>query len=183
MRRRSKKWYKTKTEKNTVETDEDYRGCGPETLKSGLGCVLVWLQIWIYFRHLNRHFADSLNADGPWPTIALLLRWAVALCLFVAHVELEPVSVMHQTVDVPAYSDLEYHQHLHDDNWSKQETDRLFELCRRFDLRFIVIHDRWDHSQSKRSVEDLKERYYNICAILAKVVCWYVFQICTICFC
>jgi len=59
---------------------------------------------------------------------------------------------------------------LHDENWSKQETDRLFELCRRFDLRFVVIHDRWDDSQSKRSVEDLKERYYNICAILAKVL-------------
>jgi len=70
---------------------------------------------------------------------------------------------------VPAYSDLEYHQHLHDENWSKQETDRLFEMCRRFDLRFVVIHDRWDHGQSKRSIEDLKERYYNICAVLAKV--------------
>jgi len=31
------------------------------------------------------------------------------------------------------------------------------------------MHDRWDHNQSKRSIEDLKERYYNICAILAKV--------------
>jgi len=71
---------------------------------------------------------------------------------------------------------LEYHQHLHDENWSKQETDRLFELCRRFDLRFVVIHDRWDQNQSKRSIEDLKERYYNICAVLAKVACCYCFQ-------
>jgi len=79
--------------------------------------------------------------------------------------------VTYQSVDVPAYSYLEYHQHLHDENWSKQDTDRLFELCRRFDLRFVVIHDRWEqHSQSKRSIEDLKERYYSVCALLAKVV-------------
>lgn len=80
-----------------------------------------------------------------------------------------PFARFNKTVDVPAYSDLEYHQHLHDENWSKHETDRLFELCRRFDLRFVVIHDRWDHGQSKRSIEDLKERYYNVCAVLAKV--------------
>jgi DNA methyltransferase 1-associated protein 1 len=80
-----------------------------------------------------------------------------------------PFARFNKTVDVPAYSDLEYQQHLHDENWTKQETDQLFDLCRRFDLRFVVIHDRWDHAQSKRSVEDLKERYYNICAILSKL--------------
>lgn len=74
-----------------------------------------------------------------------------------------------QTVDVPVYSDLDYQLHLHDENWTKQETDQLFDLCHRFDLRFVVIHDRWDHSKSKRSIEDLKERYYGICNTLAKV--------------
>ncbi|KAJ8305995.1 hypothetical protein KUTeg_016540 [Tegillarca granosa] len=75
-----------------------------------------------------------------------------------------------KVVDVPAYSDLEYQQHLHDDSWTRQETDHLFDLCKRFDLRFIVIHDRWDREKHpNRSVEDLKERYYNICNILTKV--------------
>lgn len=37
--------------------------------------------------------------------------------------------------------------HLHDDGWTKAETDHLFDLCKRFDLRFIVVHDRFDHQQ------------------------------------
>lgn len=47
--------------------------------------------------------------------------------------------------------------------WSKEETDHLMDLAGRFDLRWIIIHDRWDKKFAKRrSVEDLKERYYNI---------------------
>ena len=42
--------------------------------------------------------------------------------------------------------------------WSREETDQLFELCERFDLRFIVIADRFP---TARSVEDLKSRYYS----------------------
>jgi DNA methyltransferase 1-associated protein 1 len=42
--------------------------------------------------------------------------------------------------------------------WSREETDQLFELCERFDLRFIVIADRFP---TDRSVEDLKSRYYS----------------------
>ena len=74
-----------------------------------------------------------------------------------------------QSVDVPTYSELEYQQYLHDDGWTKQETDYLFELCRRFDTRFIVIADRWDRLRfPNRTVEDFKERYYGICNILTK---------------
>lgn len=52
-----------------------------------------------------------------------------------------------QTVQVPVYSEQEYQMYLHDDGWTKAETDHLFDLCKRFDLRFIVIHDRYDHQQ------------------------------------
>lgn len=75
-----------------------------------------------------------------------------------------------QVVAVPEYSDDEYVQHLQREGWTRQETDHLFDLCQRFDLRFVVIQDRWDRSRfPKRSVEDLKERYYNICNTLTKV--------------
>ncbi|XP_033101299.1 DNA methyltransferase 1-associated protein 1-like [Anneissia japonica] len=73
-------------------------------------------------------------------------------------------------VQVPMYSDQEYHLHLHDEKWTKLATDHLFDLCGRFDFRWFVIHDRFDsHSHSKRSIEDMKERYYNIVNKLAKV--------------
>uniref|UniRef100_K3Z6B1 Myb-like domain-containing protein n=1 Tax=Setaria italica TaxID=4555 RepID=K3Z6B1_SETIT len=62
-------------------------------------------------------------------------------------------------VDVLKYTDEEYEKYLIDPAWSREETDQLFELCERFDLRFIVIADRFP---TTRSVEDLKSRYYSV---------------------
>ena len=44
-------------------------------------------------------------------------------------------------------------------DWSKEETLHLWDLCERFDLRFIVIHDRFEYS---RSIEEIKDRYYSV---------------------
>eukprot|EP01052_Picozoa_sp_SAG31_P002793 SAG31_NODE_101_length_25195_cov_67.436758_5_plen_66_part_00 len=30
-----------------------------------------------------------------------------------------------------------------EDGWTKDETDHLFELCERFELKWVVIHDRY----------------------------------------
>jgi DNA methyltransferase 1-associated protein 1 len=60
--------------------------------------------------------------------------------------------------DVLKYTDEEYEKYLTDPAWSREETDKLFELCERFDLRFIVIVDRFP---TDRSMEDLKSRYYS----------------------
>ncbi|KAI8869114.1 hypothetical protein GQ42DRAFT_111047, partial [Ramicandelaber brevisporus] len=49
--------------------------------------------------------------------------------------------------------------------WTREETEYLLELCHQYDLRFIIIHDRYEypnHDSSERSIEDLKERYYFI---------------------
>lgn len=41
----------------------------------------------------------------------------------------------------------------------------------RFDLRFIIMADRWDRANyGSKSVEDLKERYYEVVGILQKVM-------------
>lgn len=71
---------------------------------------------------------------------------------------------------VPKYDEKEYNQFLICDQWTKEETDYLMEMCIRLDLRFIVIHDRWDRKRfpTERSVEDLKERYYFVYNQLAK---------------
>ena len=68
-------------------------------------------------------------------------------------------------LEIPAFSDAEYNNHLTAEGWTRAETDHLLDLCARFDLRFPVIQDRWDRSSYKtaRSVEDLKERYYGLC--------------------
>ncbi|KAJ2553503.1 swr complex subunit [Coemansia sp. RSA 1933] len=74
------------------------------------------------------------------------------------------------------YTDEEYEKCIEplDKNWSRIETSYLLHLCSRFDLRFIVIHDRY-YSDSDcpstgiapgRTLEDIKERYYAICRAL-----------------
>jgi len=47
-------------------------------------------------------------------------------------------------LEIPALSDAEYHNHLMVEGWTRAETDHLLDLCSRFDLRFPVIHDRWN---------------------------------------
>ena len=86
-------------------------------------------------------------------------------------------------MEVPTYTEMEYTQHLTSPEWSREETDHLMDLASRFgsllqylihdqvapklksfstfrfDLRFIIMADRWDRETfSERSVEDLKER-------------------------
>eukprot|EP01134_Creolimax_fragrantissima_P005669 CFRG5669T1 len=79
--------------------------------------------------------------------------------------------------DVPVYTDEEYNTHIkpRSGDWTRAETDELLELCRRFDRRFIIVHDRFVGlcAQGKpgtppveRTIEELKERYYSICTIL-----------------
>ncbi|KAG7156505.1 DNA methyltransferase 1-associated protein 1-like [Homarus americanus] len=72
-------------------------------------------------------------------------------------------------VELLSYSDAEYSEHLLCDGWTRIETDTLFELCHRFDLRWPVIHDRWPSHLTTRKMEDLKERYYSVTNILKKV--------------
>ncbi|KAL4197724.1 hypothetical protein AMTRI_Chr04g189720 [Amborella trichopoda] len=64
-----------------------------------------------------------------------------------------------KSVDIVRYTDEEYEKYLTDPNWTKEETDQLFDLCEQFDLRFIVIADRFPTS---RSTEELKSRYYAV---------------------
>nr|GMC50781.1 SWR1-complex protein 4-like [Ipomoea batatas]GMC56636.1 SWR1-complex protein 4-like [Ipomoea batatas] len=68
-----------------------------------------------------------------------------------------------KSVDVIEYTDEEYEKYLTDPAWTKEETDQLFELCKRFDLRFIVIADRFS---SSHTVEELKDRYYTVSRIV-----------------
>ncbi|XP_034005661.1 DNA methyltransferase 1-associated protein 1 isoform X1 [Trematomus bernacchii] len=131
------------------DTTQGYR-----TVKAKLGCKKVRPWKWM-------PFSNPARRDG-----AIFNHWRR-----VAEEGKDyPFARFNKTVQVPVYSEQEYQVHLHDDGWTKAETDHLFDLSKRFDLRFVVVQDRYDHQQyRKRSVEDLKERYYTICGKLAKV--------------
>ncbi|XP_073054124.1 SWR1-complex protein 4-like [Primulina eburnea] len=68
-------------------------------------------------------------------------------------------SKFNKSVDVIKYTDEEYEKCLTDPVWTKEETDQLFDMCQRFDLRFVVIADRFP---SSKTVEELKNRYYSV---------------------
>ena len=44
------------------------------------------------------------------------------------------------------YTDEEYQEYCHDPAWSRQETDRLMQLAKQFDLRFILMEDRYNEA-------------------------------------
>ena len=84
-------------------------------------------------------------------------------------------------VERPQYTDEQYETHLKSEYWSKEETDYLVDLATEFDLRWVVISDRYDYSPSEkpktdedsmavtlqakpRTQEDMKARYYDVAA-------------------
>ncbi|XP_017093696.2 DNA methyltransferase 1-associated protein 1 [Drosophila bipectinata] len=81
-----------------------------------------------------------------------------------------PFAKFNKQLEIPSYTMTEYNAHLRNNisNWSKVQTDHLFDLARRFDLRFIVMADRWNRQHGAKTVEELKERYYEVVALLAK---------------
>ncbi|KAL7068160.1 myb-like DNA-binding domain-containing protein [Cryptosporidium serpentis] len=57
-----------------------------------------------------------------------------------------------------------------DNDWTEEDTSILFNLCRDFDLRFIIIHDRYNPpSGRQRTLEQLKHRYYSVSRKLVEV--------------
>lgn len=85
-----------------------------------------------------------------------------------------PFAKFNKQLNIPTYTMTEYNQHLKSNQakWSKAQTDHLFDLANRFDLRFIIMTDRWDRANfGTKTVEDLKERYYEVLSQLSKVCC------------
>ena len=92
-----------------------------------------------------------------------------------------PYAKFNVKVTVPEYTQEQYDSHLKSDDWSKDETDYLVNLALEYDLRWVVIWDRYEYQPSEaakknenpravavqptqRSMEDLKARYYDIAA-------------------
>ncbi|KAL1612273.1 swr complex subunit [Paraconiothyrium brasiliense] len=99
-------------------------------------------------------------------------------------------------VDLPTFTDEEYDAYLRSDDWSREETDYLFEVVKDYSYRWAVIWDRYDYQPAnkshltqetvngdasqalaalpfappkQRTVEDLKARFYHISAKLMKL--------------
>jgi DNA methyltransferase 1-associated protein 1 len=112
-------------------------------------------------------FCSSSRNDG-----ALFSHWVRANVEYTDY----PYAKFDIHLDPVTYTDEDYESLLKNDGWTKSETDKLLDLCRIFELRWPVIHDRWlefyDSVQGSiaplRKVEDLQERYYSVAAALAQ---------------
>ena len=82
-----------------------------------------------------------------------------------------PFAQLNRQLNIPSYTLNEYNTHLRmNTKWNKAQTDYLFELAQRFDTRFVIMTDRWDRDKyGIKTVEDLKERYYEVIGILQKL--------------
>lgn len=101
-----------------------------------------------------------------------------------SHAKVEPDYVyakFNVKVTVPEYTDEQYESHLKNEGWSREETDYLVNLAQEYDLRWIVIADRYEFQPGEiprqngdtmsgtvpskpRSMEDMKARYYDVAA-------------------
>lgn len=84
-------------------------------------------------------------------------------------------------LDKPKYTQEQYEQHLMSEGWDKPETDYLVSLVHEYDIRWILIGDRYDYQPAEeraegddsmgvvmpakqRTMEDMKARYYEVAA-------------------
>lgn len=82
-----------------------------------------------------------------------------------------PFAKLNRQLTIPNYTLNEYNTHLRmNTKWNKAQTDHLYELAQHFDTRFVIMADRWDRDKfGIKTVEDLKERYYEVIGILQKL--------------
>ena len=70
-----------------------------------------------------------------------------------------------QNIDIVEFTEEEYNKLIkpNDRNWNYEQTRYLWDLIKRYELRFIVIMDRFDEENyGERTVESLKDRYYSV---------------------
>jgi len=71
-------------------------------------------------------------------------------------------------LDSVEYTEEEYNLYLANSEWTRSDTDLLMGLCRRLDLRWAIIHDRYT-ATPRRTIEQLQHRYYSVASRLTHV--------------
>ncbi|KAI7824741.1 hypothetical protein BC939DRAFT_449916 [Gamsiella multidivaricata] len=64
-----------------------------------------------------------------------------------------------KAINLNEFTPEEYNSHLQDPDWTLEETSYLWDLCRRFDLRWVVIQDRYEWPPQEQ--DRLALSYYN----------------------
>ncbi|ODV58499.1 SANT/Myb-like DNA-binding domain-containing protein ASCRUDRAFT_25587, partial [Ascoidea rubescens DSM 1968] len=93
------------------------------------------------------------------------------------HQEIEesyPFEKYNVSLRIPTFDRKIYDQFIESDDesnqsntWSYEETQYLFDICKLYDLKWVIIKDRYDFKnlvfhRKARLIEDLKERFYHV---------------------
>ncbi|KAJ5281579.1 hypothetical protein N7478_006951 [Penicillium angulare] len=85
-----------------------------------------------------------------------------------------------------SYSEEEYTRHIQNNDWTREETDYLMDLAHEYDLRWVIIADRYDYqprvnteaegdsnalvpAKHYRTMEQMKSRYYFVAATMLAI--------------
>jgi len=122
----------------------------------------------LVLRHWKR--AIPLAARGPVVTPDVEMDGQEPALVEIKFEDEFPSDKWNVKVEVPSYTDEQYENNFKSEEWTKEETEYLLELCRDLDLRWLLIADRYDSSElgegpyPARTMEDMKSRYYTIAA-------------------
>jgi len=79
-------------------------------------------------------------------------------------------SKYNKKIQLYRYDDEEYRTLLNDPSWTREETDYLLSMCERFDLRFVVIADRYKVPQLLPAHHTVNhERAFHLPALVSTV--------------
>ena len=74
-----------------------------------------------------------------------------------------------KSIEIVEFTKEEYDKLIkqNDTNWNYEQTCYLWDLIKRYELRFVVVKDRFDEEKyGERSIESLKDRYYSVAKII-----------------
>nr|XP_019007840.1 SWR1-complex protein 4 [Kwoniella pini CBS 10737]OCF46621.1 SWR1-complex protein 4 [Kwoniella pini CBS 10737] len=134
-------------------------------------------------KYRERPSLKSKRVHWEWTPFTPAARHAAPACLshWARVTDADPAAIEYfgkfnlHGPSIMEYSQFEYDQHLNDPEWTPHETAYLFDLLKTYDLRFVVVADRYAYRgqtgtgvEKRRSVEEIKDRYYTICRRLVR---------------
>ncbi|TRM68102.1 hypothetical protein BD626DRAFT_564969 [Schizophyllum amplum] len=103
------------------------------------------------------------------PNLGSKVKWELRKFNNSARKDDYPFAKYNTRPPIHRYTEEEYTSWLQDKEWSKEETDYLFSMLNEYDMRWYIVHDRYESpAGKKRTLEDLKERYFSVCRKLIR---------------
>ena len=122
-------------------------------------------------RHWKRSIPNTVRAHAITTPTDVEMSDSLKEALDIRYEDEFPSEKWDVKPEIPSYSDEVYESNFKSEDWTREETDYLMELCREYTLRWIIIADRYDsesiqtdQSYPPRTTEQMKARYYTIAA-------------------